>query len=181
MSKSTTALVLNMQRKTSDSAQLLESRWTYATLRRVDPDVARRLHDQRNLFVEACVTGMARDVVDHGEALCRGYAVAVRILEDAGEADDAYQLGHDLVTGLKVAIGAQRAALNRIRQVHGEDVIWLTPDEVARMLAGIETFKTIGAVKKMFPGAEIIDRYESEGNSETIYDQDAGPESAGSN
>lgn len=177
MSKSTTPLVLNLQKRTSESAALLESRWTYATLRRRDPEIARRLHDQRNLFAEACVTGRAREIVDHGEALCRGYATAVRVLEESGEQDDAYLVGVDLVTGLKVAIGAQRAALARIRQVHGEDVIWLTPDEVARIMAGIESFKTIGAVKKMFPGAEILDRYEDEGSAEVVYGVDEKPES----
>jgi hypothetical protein len=178
MSKSTTALVLNMQGRASEAAALLESRWTYATLRRRTPDIARRLHEQRNLFAEACVRGRAREIVEHGEALCRGYVLAARVLEEAGEHDDAYLFGVDLVTGLKVAIGAQRAALARIRQVHGEDVVWLTPDEVARIMAGIESFKAIGAVKKMFPGAEIVDRYEDEGNSEQLYDVDAGPESA---
>jgi hypothetical protein len=179
MSKSTTQLVLNMQRKTSESAVLLESRWTYATLRRRNPDIARRLHEQRNLFAEACVRGSAREVVEHGEALCRGYALAARALEEAGEKDDAYLLGVDLVTGLKVAIGQQRVATARVREVHGQDVVWLTPDEVARIMAGIESFKAISAVKKMFPSAEIVDRYESEGNVEVIYDSDAGPESGG--
>ena len=180
MSKSTTAIVALMSSRVSESAKLLETRWTYAALKRRNPDVACRLHDQRNLFVEACVTGIARQITDHGEALCRGYEVAARVLEESGEPDDAYVLGTDLVTGLKIAIGQQKAALERIRQIHGEDVVWLTPDEVARMLAGIESFKFVGAVKKFFPGAEIIDRYESEGNTELAYDADRGAESTGS-
>ena len=173
MSKGESGLISSMQKRTSESAASLESRWTYSTLKRRNPDIARRLHDQRNLFVEACITGRRRDIVEHGEALCRGYALAARVLEESGEKDDAYMLGIDLVTGTKVAIGLQKAALQRIRQVHGEDVIWVTPDEVARMLAGIESFKFVGAVKKFFPGAEILDRYEDEGNKEIIYDQES--------
>ena len=83
-------------------------------------------------------------------------------MQNAQIEDDAYMLGTDLVTGTKVAIGTQKAAAQRVRQIHGNNVIWLTPDEVARMLAGLESFKTIGAVKKLFPGAEVIDRYPDE-------------------
>jgi hypothetical protein len=164
MSKSTTELVSNMQKKVTEAALQLERRWTYAALRRVSPVIWRALHEQRDLFAEVCVTGRPREIVDHGEATVRGYQAAVQALEAAEEPDDAYMLGVDLVTGLKVAIGQQRAAVHRVMEVHGNAVIWVTPDEVARMLAGLESFKAIGAVKKMFPGAEVIDRYEAEGN-----------------
>jgi hypothetical protein len=178
MSKSTTPLVLNMQRQASDAAMLLESRWTFATLRRRNPDIARRLHEQRNLFVEACVRGSAREIKEHGEALCRGYALAARVLEEAGEHDDAYMLGIDPVTGAKVAIGQQRDVIPRVRQLHGQDVIWLTPDEVARIVCGIESFKVaIVAVKRTFPGAEIVHRYEDEGNLDAVIDPDTELES----
>jgi hypothetical protein len=163
---STSKLVETLSKRVSETAQLLEARWTYAALRRVSSDIATRLHQQRQLFVEACVRGSARDIVTQGEALIRGYQAATAALERAGEEDDAYVIGVDLVTGLKVAIGQQRAALNRIREVHGDKVIWVTPDEVARMLAGMESFKVIGAVKKLFPGAEVLDRFEEEGNND---------------
>jgi len=178
VSKSTTAMVLEWKERTTRAALLFEQRWTYAALRRVSRDVASRLHGQRNLFAEACIKGASRDVVDHGSALIRGYQVAVKTLEEAGEADDAYMLGVDLVTGLKVAIGQQRGAIVRIRQVHGQDVIWLTPDEVARIMSGLESFKTVEAVKRRFPGAEILDRYEDEGNRESIDDNSEGPSDA---
>jgi hypothetical protein len=124
------------------------------------------LHDQVNLFGEACVTGTAQEIETHGEATVRGYGKAVEAMQNAQIEDDAYQLGIDMVTGTKVAIGTQKAAVQRVRSVHGTDVIFVTPDEVARMLAGIESFKMIGAVKRLFPGAEIIDRYPEEGNAE---------------
>jgi hypothetical protein len=176
LSKSTTPLVLEWRKRTTEAALQLETRWTYAALRRASAGIADRLHDQRNLFVEACVRGTARQIVEHGEALCRGYAAAVAALEKAREADDAYLLGVDLVTGTKIAVGQQKAAVARIRELHGENVIWITPDEVARIMAGLESFKAIGAVKKLFPGAEILDRYPDEGNLETAYDADPGPE-----
>jgi hypothetical protein len=172
---STTELVRNISHNISQAALDLEARWTYSALRRVSPDIALRLHDQRNLFAEACVNGTRREIVKQGEALCRGYAAAVRALEQSGETDDGYMLGTDLVTGTKIAIGFQRAALPRIREIHGEAVIWVTPDECARMLAGLESFKSIGAVKRLFPGAEILDRYPdetNETNDEMIYDGD---------
>jgi hypothetical protein len=148
----------------SQAAINFESRWTLAVLRRVNADLAERLHDQRNRFFEACIRGADADIVEEGAALVRGYLIVIAALEAANEPDDVYMLGTDLVTGLKVAIGQQKAAINRVREIHGQDVLWLTPDECARMLAGVESFKFVGAVKKLFPGAEIIDRYESEGS-----------------
>jgi hypothetical protein len=164
--RSTTQTALSWRGQVSQAALTFEARWTQASLRRLNLDLAEALHDQVNLFGEACVTGTAQEIELHGEATVRGYAQAVTAMQDAQIEDDAYLLGTDLVTGTKVAIGTQRAAAQRVREVHGNAVIWVTPDEVARMLAGIESFKVIGAVKKLFPGAEVVDRYENEGNSE---------------
>jgi hypothetical protein len=162
--QSTTKLALNWKAQVSQAALLFEARWTQASLRRLNPELAEALHDQVNLFVEACVTGTAQEIEMHGEATVRGYAKAVEAMQNAHIEDDAYQLGIDLITGTKVAIGTQKAAVDRVRKIHGNDVIWVTPDEVARMLAGIESFKMIGAVKRLFPGAEVVDRYPEEGN-----------------
>ena len=159
MSKNTTELISNMLKKIVEVATVFESRWTFATLWRRDRELARRLHDQKNLFAEACVTGKPREIVDHAEALVRGYQAAARVLEQADEPDDAYMLGVDLVTGLRIAIGG-RVSLERIREKHGADVVWLTPDEVARIVAEKESFKAIRAVRKVFPGAEVVDREE---------------------
>src|SRR5215207_2296156 len=89
----------------SNAAALLERRWTRAALKRVDPDITKRLEEQRDLFDRAAVTGTVEDIERHGAALCRGYTVAVRTLEIAQEPDDAYMLGQDPRTGFKVAIG----------------------------------------------------------------------------
>lgn len=146
----------------STAALAFESRWTMLALKRVDPDIARRLHEQRGLLDQALIMGDADQIEEQGSAMCRGYVAAVRALEAAGAPDDAYMLGADAQSGMRVAIGEQRAAAQRVREIHGEGVIWITPDEVAKLMGSVEAFKFVGAVKKFFPGAEVIDRYPDE-------------------
>lgn len=143
-----------------------ESRWTFLALRRLDEGLAQRLHEQRGLFDEACIAGSASEVEEQGAAMCRGYGAAVRRLVEASAPDDAYVLGSDPATGCKVAIGVQKAALERVREIHGQDVVWITPDEVACLMASVEAFKFVGAVRNLFPGAELIKRYADEGCSD---------------
>jgi hypothetical protein len=126
-------------------------------LKRVDPDVHRRLSEQRDLFDRALDTGSAEDIELHGAAMCRGYAKAFRVLERAAEPDDGYQLGQDPCTDFRIAIGHRKDAAQRVREVHGDAVVWITPDEVAALIAGIQAFKPIVAIKRLFPGAEILD------------------------
>jgi hypothetical protein len=146
----------------SSAAQAFESRWTMAALNRVDVDLHLRLREQRGLFDRACVTGTAEEVEAQGGAMCRGYAAAVRALEASGEADDAYVIGKCPRTGYTVAIGEQKAAAERVRDIHGERVVWVTPNEVASLLNSVEAFKPIATIKRFFPGAEIIERYPDE-------------------
>ena len=73
--------------------------------------------------------------------------------------DDAYLLGVCPRTGTKVAIGDQTAARARVREVHGEAVIWLTPHECASLLASQQT---VASLKRLFPGAELFDLYPHE-------------------
>jgi hypothetical protein len=161
-SKDETQLIKNMRKRIAEFAMPFESRWTFAALRAADRDVATRLHEQQNLFSEACVRMDARDIVDQANALCRGYAVAFELLEASRMPDDAYMIGIDPATGCKVAIGQCDLALQRIRDLHGDNFVWLTPENVARMFASIESFKAIDAVRKVFPDAEILDRYSDE-------------------
>jgi hypothetical protein len=144
-------------RETSAAAAMFERRWTWAALRRVDPSVAARLLMQRDLFDQAIVTGTGDEVDMHGAALCRGYAIATQALEAAHEPDDAYVLGQDPRSGFTVAIGQQKAAAERAVELHGTSVVWITPDEVAAVLAQLEGLKALSTIKRMFPGAEIID------------------------
>ena len=45
-----------------------------------------------------------------------------------------------------------------MREAHGAKFVWMNPDEVAAMVAGLQS---VARVKQLFPGAEIerIDRY----------------------
>jgi hypothetical protein len=155
--KSEHAALIHWMRAAFEAASLFEARWTLAALKRVDADIYRRLCEQRALFDKALITGSVADIDRHGAAMCRGYALAVMALERAGEADNAYLLGQDPGSGLRVAIGDQKAAAARVQEVHGKTVVWVTPDEVAIMLANIEAFKPTASIKLLFPGAEIVE------------------------
>lgn len=143
----------------SRAAMAYESRWTLAALRRVDRELYELLVEQQGLYHRAMMDGDEEEVRIQSGAMCRGWAAAARRLEQAAVEDDAYVLGRDLKTGTLVAIGAQRHASARVREVHGERVIWVTPDEVAALIAGMELLK---AAKEVFPNAEIIDLYPDE-------------------
>ncbi|WLA79596.1 hypothetical protein [Bradyrhizobium elkanii] len=139
----------------SAAALNFESRWTMLALKRVDADLAERLHDQRNRFVEACISGTDREVAREGAAMCRGYRAVTAAMENS-EPDDAYQLGEDPATGLMVAIGSQKAAEGRVHELYGDKVIFISPDEVATLFATVGALKSIGEIKTRFPGAEIV-------------------------
>jgi hypothetical protein len=49
-------------------------------------------------------------------------------------------------------------------ELHGQDVVWVSPDEVATLMASSEAFMTVAAIKRKFPGAEVVERYASEGS-----------------
>jgi ABC-type uncharacterized transport system ATPase subunit len=148
-------------RRISEAAASFEGRWTMRALARVDADLATALQDQIDLFNEALITSAMDDVREQGEALIRGYVVCTQAMQDAQEPDDAYLMGKDPDTGLTVAIGQNRHAIARVREAHGEKVVWMNPDEVAAMVAGLQS---VARVKELFPGAEIerIDRYPNE-------------------
>ena len=110
----------------TEAAVAFERRWTLMALKRIDPDIYRRLLDQRSLFEKAAVTGTPKEIEEHGAAMCRSYAMAIRVLEAAAVPDDAYMLGQDPRTGLRVAIGEQKAAAGRVCELHGRSVIWIT-------------------------------------------------------
>jgi len=164
MSARSDSTVRHWHAEVSTAAKSFEARWTNLALRRVDSALATRLHEQRGLFDQACVTGTADEVELQGAAMCRGWAAAVRAMEQSGEPDDAYMLGSDPTTGLKVAVGHSKASVGRVAELHGQDVVWVTPDEVAGLMASVEAFKFAHAVKQHFPGAEMIKRYASAGS-----------------
>jgi hypothetical protein len=155
--------VRRWHREAIEAAALFERRWTMRALRRIDPDIAQRIVEQRDLLNRALVVGDAAEVETHGAAMCRGWAAAIRVMEAAGEADDSYQVGFDPKTGTRVAIGQNLAGVDRVAEMHGDRVVFLTPDEVASLFSSVEGFKAIAAVKRRFPGAEVVDiRYRGE-------------------
>jgi len=140
----------------SAAAKVFESRWTWLTLCRHDAPLAQRLREQRDLFDAAMVTGTSNEIETQGAAMCRGYAAACGALERVEAPDDAYQIGRDPATGVGVAIGVQRAAADRVLEVYGPGVIWITPDEVATMIAAsADAVHFVTAVKRLFPGAVV--------------------------
>jgi hypothetical protein len=147
----------------NEAAAQFEARWTVIGLRRHDHELAVRLHEQREIFAEACATGEPNEVQVQGAALVRGYAAAVKAMEEADIPDDSYLLGVCPTTGFKVAIGIQKASQPRVVELHGQDVVWISPDEVATLMASSEAFMTVAAIKRKFPGAEVVERYAGEG------------------
>jgi hypothetical protein len=154
MKETETDFALRWLNLVTQAALVFEARWTMAALKRVNPEVHGRLREQRSLFDQAVVTGTRAEVERHGAAMVRGWAKAVSVLEHAAEPDDAYWLGQDPGTGFRVAISYQKAAVERVRQRHGPAVVWVTPDEVAAVLAKL---KPLAAVKQKFPGAEVVE------------------------
>jgi hypothetical protein len=159
-----TQILNKWHQETSSAAEQFEARWTMIALRSLDLELAIALHEQKELFHEACVTGETRDIIDQGAALVRGYAACARALEEAQIPDDSYVLGSCPTTGFKVAVALNKYAGKRVRDLHGQDVVMVTADEVATLMASSQAFLTIGAIKRKFPGAEVVERYAGEGS-----------------
>lgn len=152
-SSAETSTVLKWMRAVADAAIAFEGRWTFRALNRVNPGLHQLMTEQLDLFHAAQVTGTAAEVETQGAATVRGYQAIAKAMATAGESDDAYVIGQDLRTGLVIAIGDRRAATARVRDVHGNKAIFVTPDEVAGLLASIEG---LARLKQIFPGAEIL-------------------------
>jgi len=148
--------------ETAGAALAFESRWTWLSLRRFDPDLGERLFDQRQRFNRACVTGTVKDIEEEGAALCRDYALAAATLQAVNADDDAYIIGRCPTTGTTVAIGRNRAVVARVHELFGGEVIWVTPDEIATLMATPSQFRAVAEVKRLFPGAEVIERHATE-------------------
>lgn len=141
-----------MLAKASTAASLFEARWTLGALLREAPDLHEALEDQIGMFHESLVTGKDKEVVDHGEATCRGWQAAIIAMEKSGIADDAYHVGEfgDTV----VMIGRQKKAPEHLVEKYGEGLVWLNPREVAVMYMQIER---VAEVKRLWPDAEIVE------------------------
>ena len=152
-------LIPRVMEQVGQAAETFENRWTLNALRRVNPDLHRLFNEQQDLYHEALITREDREVEEQAAAMCRGWAAVTKAMEAAAAEDDAYLLGFHDATGTRIAIGEQKHAIARVRDIHGDKVVWITPDEVAALIGGMEMLK---AVKGVFPGAEVIDLYPSE-------------------
>lgn len=138
---------------TQPAETAFRSRWRLSTLARVDAGLHEALCEQIDLYNAALVTGTRTDAREHAEAMVRGWRAACACLESPLLPDDAYQTGFDAATGTRVVIAEQQASVGRVQVIRGERVIIVTPDEVARLVAGVGL---IAEVKKFFPDAEIV-------------------------
>ena len=152
-------LIPRVMAQVSQAAEAFESRWTLAALKRIDADLHQLFNEQQDLYHEALITGGQREAEEQAAAMCRGWAAVTRAMEAVGAEDDAYLLGFHGGTGTRVAIGEQKHALARVRALHGDKVIWITPDEVAALVGGMELLK---AAKGVFPDAEVINLHPNE-------------------
>jgi hypothetical protein len=143
------------QGKVSEAALPFEGRWTEAALRRIDPALHARFQQQRELFNAALAHGTTEEVAKHGAAMVRGYVAVFSAMQSSGTPDDAYQVGHDRKTGLTIAVG-ERSCCERVRELHGDAVQWFSPDEIATIIAMDARFNALADVKRVFPGAEIV-------------------------
>src|SRR3954469_8831185 len=97
-----------MLAKISSPAALFEARFTMNALLQEAPDLHEALEDQRGMFHESLVRGTDNEIVEHGEAMCRGWAAAIIAMEKSGITDDAIHIGH--FGECVVAIGRQQKA-----------------------------------------------------------------------
>jgi hypothetical protein len=129
------------------------SRWRLGTLRRIDAELHALLVEQIDLFNISLVTGSATEAREHAQAMVRGWRAACAALEAPLKPDDAYLVGFDPNTGTRVVVAEQLASVARVQSVAGERVVLVTPDEVARMVAGMAI---VAEAKRFFPDAEIM-------------------------
>ena len=148
-------------KEVSDAAQAFEARWMMLSLQRVDPKLAIALQEERDAFDQATIVGNSDEVENLGASVCRGFAAAINVMEAEGKPDTAYLLGADSVTGFKLAIGMSKGSARRVRENHGPDYTFHTPDELAAILGariadGDTQADFIVSVKALYPGAELV-------------------------
>jgi len=130
------------------------SRWRLSTLKRADADLHDALCEQIDLFNTALVTGSDDEARLQSEAMVRGWRAACAALESPLLPDDAYQVGFDPSTGTRVVIADTKASIGRVQNIDGDRVLFVTPDEVAKLVASMGV---IAECKSLFPDAEIVE------------------------
>ncbi len=140
------------------------SRWRLSTLARLDPELAKRLEEQRMLYDHSLVAGTDADTKEQAGAMVRGWRAAVARMEAPLINDDAYFVGMDVTTHTCVVIGHAKQSVARAQMLAkgdmaGRPCIFMTPDEIARLIGGFEALK---ATKALFPDAEVVELFPRE-------------------
>lgn len=132
-------------------AAAFEGRWRRVSLARLDGDLAARFDEQLALW-HAALAGPDDDDVRHqGEAMIRGWDAAIMRMERADIGDDVPCLiGYDQASHAQVVIAYAPSVFTRRESA----AMFLTPDEVAKLVAGLGP--RVLAVKLEWASAEIV-------------------------
>lgn len=149
-------IIMRLLGEVAQAAALLEGRWTMGALARVDAALAQRMTEQIELYHAAQITGTMADLKTHTRGMIAGYKKCARAMEASGVEDDAYIIGQDTATGMRIAIGDKKASAARVAELFGSGVVWLNPDEIAKLYASIAGLRRIDALKSLFVGAEVV-------------------------
>lgn len=152
MTALTEALVAQLMGQVAPAEAAFRSRWRLSTLERVDADLHDRLVEQIALYDTAMYAGTAEEAREQADAMVRGWRAACAALEDPLRADDAYLIGFDRNTNIAVII-AEQPAPARAQVRDGQKVITVTPDEVAKLVCGLNIIRE---AKSLFPDAEVV-------------------------
>jgi hypothetical protein len=157
-------LVADLMQMVGKAETAFRSRWRLATLARLDPELHNLLCEQIDLYDRALVTGTDAEAREQAEAMVRGWRAAVSALESPLQPDDAYLTGWDSDTNTVVVIAQCSGSGARAQIAKGQRIVCVTPDEVAKLVAGINI---IAQAKSLFPDAEVVRFVPSASEQET--------------
>lgn len=174
MAAVTPTLVANLLAMVAPAETAFRSRWRLQSLRRIDPELHALLVEQIGLYERSLVTGSDDDAQDQAAAMVRGWRAACAAMESPLQPDDAYLTGWDHNTNTIVVIAKCQASGPRAERVLGQKVVTITPDEVAKVIAGLNI---IAEAKSLFPDAEVI-RFEEVSAEASVEGEDVGRSAA---
>jgi hypothetical protein len=149
----TASLVASLLAMVAPAETAFRSRWRLQSLRRIDPELHALLVEQIGLYEQSLVTGSDDEAHDQAAAMVRGWRAACAAMESPLQPDDAYLTGWDHNTNTIVVIANVKDSGPRAERVLGQKVITITPDEVAKVVSGLNI---IAEAKSLFPDAEVI-------------------------
>ena len=149
-------------------ARTLEEKWGVERLRLlVDPDLRAKFDAQRQLFNDALFGNKAKPIIEHAEAMMRGW----RALDEAARVSGAEPLKSE-VWEVRMPSGKVCALVRTNDEAHHVCTddryveVW-TIGEVGRLIEG--PWRDIGKVKQVFPGALVCSLTEGEPNDDIPF------------